>query len=165
MTVTRRGVLGIAAGAVLAACATKPLTPEERAAESARFLAENGRRAGWTTTASGLQYRVLRAMGEERARATAADTVQVHYEGRFPSGKVFDSSYERGEPAEFELQRVIDGWTEGVALMREGEMYEFAIPPALAYGARGAGEDVPPNQVLLFKVELLAIVATPAVEE
>jgi FKBP-type peptidyl-prolyl cis-trans isomerase len=159
MRLTRRSALaGVLA---LAACASKPLTPEERAAESARFLAANARRAGVTTTASGLQYRVMRAVQDDAARPTARDTVRVHYEGRLPDGEVFDSSYARGAPAAFELARVIDGWTEGLQLMRPGEMYEFFIPPALAYGERGAGGVIAPNQALVFKVELIEILPAP----
>lgn len=159
MRLTRRSAL---AGALaLAACASKPLTPEERAAESARFLAANARRAGVTTTASGLQYRVMRAVQGDAACPTASDTVRVHYEGRLPDGAVFDSSYERGAPAEFELARVIEGWSEGLQLMRPGEMYEFFIPPALAYGERGAGDVIAPNQALVFKVELIEVLSAP----
>ncbi|MBI1188200.1 MAG: FKBP-type peptidyl-prolyl cis-trans isomerase [Alphaproteobacteria bacterium] len=162
MQLTRRAAL---LGAVAAAaCASRSMTPEERAAESARFLAENAMRAGVTTTASGLQYRVLRAAATDAARPAAHDTVVVHYEGRLPDGAVFDSSYERGEPATFALARVIDVWTEGVALMRPGEMYEFFVPPALAYGARGAGGVIPPNQALVFKVELIAVLDAPKAE-
>lgn len=139
------------------ACASTPMTPEERAADSARWLARNGERAGVITTASGLQYRVVRSVGEDQPRPAPEDTVIVHYEGTFPRGGVFDSSYERNEPAEFPLNRVIRGWTEGVGLMRVGEEFELFIPPELAYGARGAGEDIPPNQALVFRVELLGI--------
>lgn len=158
-----RGLV-LLSGLLLAACATTPLTPEEIAVESRAYMTRNSLERGVVTTPSGLQYRVVRAVGAEQPRPQATDIVIVHYEGRFPSsgrfdkrGEVFDSSYERGEPAEFPLNRVIRGWTEGVGLMRLGEEYMLYIPPELAYGERGAGADIPPNQALVFKVELLGI--------
>ncbi|MGE0830068.1 MAG: FKBP-type peptidyl-prolyl cis-trans isomerase [Hyphomonadaceae bacterium] len=143
----------------LGACAARVLTPAEQAAASSAFLARNARAAGVRTTASGLQYRVLRTGALEAARPTALDVVIVHYEGRFPppGRRVFDSSYARNAPEEFPLGRVIAGWTEGLQLMRVGEIYEFFIPPDLAYGAEGAGADVPPNAALIFRVELLGL--------
>ena len=120
-----------------------------------KFIAENGRKAGVTTTASGLQYDVLRAGTGPRPAAT--DTVLVHYEGRLLDKKVFDSSYQRGQPAAFPLDQVIPGWTEGVQLMPVGSKYHFVVPPGLAYGARGAGGVIPPGAVLEFDIELLAI--------
>jgi hypothetical protein len=97
----------------------------------------------------------------EGAQPSATDTVKVHYRGTFIDGREFDSSYARNEPAEFPLNRVIKGWTEGVALMREGETYQFVIPADLAYGARWVGQDIPPNLVLKFQVELLAVNPAP----
>ena len=159
------------AATALAACATAPdeivvttndrpvySTPEAYAAGQAAYLAWNGARRGWTTTASGLQYRREGRAHPQGAQPTATSTVSVHYEGTFIDGRKFDSSYDRGEPAEFPLNRVIKGWTEGVALMRVGETFHFAIPADLAYGARWVGGDeIPPNSTLLFKVELLEV--------
>jgi FKBP-type peptidyl-prolyl cis-trans isomerase FkpA/FKBP-type peptidyl-prolyl cis-trans isomerase FklB len=88
---------------------------------------------------------------------TVTDTVLVHYEGRLADGTVFDSSYQRGQPAVFGVADVIPGWTEGLQLMRPGGKARFTIPPELGYGARGAGGVIPPNAVLVFDVELLAI--------
>lgn len=124
-------------------------------AEGEQFLAENSRREGVTVTASGLQYEVLKE-GSGR-RPTASDTVRCHYHGTLIDGTVFDSSYQRGEPAEFGLRQVIAGWTEGVPLMQEGAKYRFYIPYQLAYGERGAGGAIPPYAALIFDVELLKV--------
>jgi FKBP-type peptidyl-prolyl cis-trans isomerase FklB len=118
------------------------------------FLAENASKDDVTVTASGLQYRVLES--GTGASPAVTDTVQVHYEGRLINGEVFDSSIQRGEPVSFPLDGVIPGWSEGVQLMKPGAKYEFTIPAALAYGESGTGP-IPPNSVLVFEVELLAI--------
>lgn len=110
--------------------------------------------AEYTTTASGLQYRVI-TQGNG-ARPTAADTVTVHYRGTLADGTQFDSSYDRGQPATFPLNGVIAGWTEGLQLMPVGSTFEFIIPAELAYGAAGR-PGIPPNAVLTFVVELLGI--------
>ncbi|MCQ2065322.1 MAG: FKBP-type peptidyl-prolyl cis-trans isomerase [Bacteroidaceae bacterium] len=121
-----------------------------------KFLKENAGKAGVTVTASGLQYTVLKE-GTGR-RPTADNTVRCHYEGTLIDGTVFDSSYRRGEPAEFGLRQVIAGWTEGVQLMQEGAKYRFFIPYNLAYGERGAGSDIPPYAALIFDVELIKVI-------
>jgi FKBP-type peptidyl-prolyl cis-trans isomerase len=120
-----------------------------------KYLAENGKRDGVKTTASGLQYEVLTAGEGKSPKAT--DVVLVHYRGTTIDGKEFDSSYKRGEPIEFPLNRVIPGWTEGVQLMKEGAKYRFFIPSNLAYGPRGAGADIGPDETLIFDVELLKV--------
>lgn len=123
--------------------------------EGEKFLAENAKRDGIVVTKSGLQYEVLtEGTGKQ---PVAADTVRCHYEGRLLDGSVFDSSYRRGEPADFGLQQVIKGWTEGVQLMKEGAKYRFYIPYNLAYGERGAGADIPPYAALIFDVELVKV--------
>lgn len=119
------------------------------------FLAQNAEKEGVTTTESGLQYEVVTA--GEGASPTAVDTVKVHYEGTLLDGTVFDSSYQRGEPIEFPLNRVISGWTEGVQLMKEGGKYRFYIPSELAYGERATGK-ITPNSTLIFDVELLQVI-------
>ncbi len=120
-----------------------------------KFLAENAKREGVTTTASGLQYEVLtEAIGQ---KPVATDSVRCHYEGRLIDGTVFDSSYQRGEPTSFPLQGVIKGWTEGLQLMSLGSKFRFFIPYTLAYGAQGAGGAIPPYAALVFDVELLGI--------
>ena len=118
------------------------------------FLAENGKKSGVITTASGLQYEVL-TQGAS-TKPTPTDTVEVHYEGKLTDGTVFDSSISRGQPASFRLDQVIAGWTEGLQLMSVGSKYRFVIPAALAYGEMGAGT-IPPNAVLVFDVELLKV--------
>ena len=120
-----------------------------------KFLAENAKRDGVTTTASGLQYEVItEAIGQ---KPVATDSVRCHYEGRLIDGTVFDSSYQRGEPTSFPLQGVIKGWTEGLQLMSLGAKFRFFIPYTLAYGAQGAGGAIPPYAALVFDVELLGI--------
>ncbi len=119
------------------------------------FLAANARKEGVTVLPSGLQYLVL-SEGTGR-RPAATDSVKCHYEGTLIDGTVFDSSYRRGEPATFPLNGVIAGWTEGLQLMQEGAKYRFFIPYRLGYGARGAGQDIPPYAALVFDVELLEV--------
>jgi len=123
--------------------------------EGQDFLEKNKTREGVKTTASGLQYEVLTAGTGIKPKAT--DSVLVHYKGTLLSGKQFDSSYDRGEPISFPLNRVIAGWTEGVQLMPAGSKYKFFIPYQLAYGERGAGADIPPYSTLIFEVELLKV--------
>ena len=133
---------------------------ELKQAEEKQFLAQNGKRKGVQTTASGLQYEVLQKAKDKKAvRPAATDTVKVHYEGKLLDGTVFDSSYERGEPIEFPLNGVIKGWTEGLQLMQVGSKYRFYIPYSLGYGERGAGDAIPPYATLEFTVELLDVKA------
>ena len=124
-------------------------------ADGEKFLAENAKKAGVITTASGLQYEVLTEGTGKKPKAT--DKVRCHYEGRLIDGTVFDSSYQRNEPADFGLQQVIAGWTEGVQHMAEGAKYRFYIPYMLAYGEGGAGALIPPFSALIFDVELIKV--------
>ena len=128
---------------------------QQAIAEGKVFLEENARRPEVTQTKSGLQYEVLSEGSGRSPKAT--DTVRCHYEGRLLDGSVFDSSYQRGEPADFGLNQVIAGWTEGVQLMKEGAKYRFFIPYLLAYGERGAGSSIPPYSTLVFDVELIKV--------
>ncbi len=108
------------------------------------------------TTASGLKYQVMK-QGTGTVSPKATDTVKVHYHGTLLNGTVFDSSVERGESISFPLNRVIPGWTEGVQLMKVGDKFKFEIPPNLAYGESSPSPKIPPNSILVFEVELLAI--------
>ncbi|MBQ0019273.1 MAG: FKBP-type peptidyl-prolyl cis-trans isomerase [Bacteroidales bacterium] len=128
---------------------------QEAIAVGAAFLKENGEREGVTTTKSGLQYEVLTEGTGKSPKAS--DKVRCHYEGKLLDGSVFDSSYQRGEPADFGLNQVIAGWTEGVQLMKEGAKFRFFIPYLLAYGERGAGSSIPPYSTLIFDVELIKV--------
>ncbi len=127
----------------------------ENEAAGKAFLEENAKKDGVKTTASGLQYEVITEGTGKKPAAT--DTVKVHYEGKLIDGRVFDSSIRRGEPAEFPLNRVIAGWTEGLQLMSAGSKYRFVIPSGLAYGENGAGALIGPNSTLIFEVELLEV--------
>jgi FKBP-type peptidyl-prolyl cis-trans isomerase len=128
------------------------------AAEQEAFLATNAKKQGWTVSASGLQaHRIGKAAAKDAKQPTLQNVVKVHYEGKLINGTIFDSSFERKEPIEFPLFNVIKGWQEGVAMMRVGETWEFAIPSGIGYGPRGAPPDIPGGAVLLFKVELLDV--------
>lgn len=141
-------MLRVIMGAALAAACTATLAQNTAIDKAA---AEKGA----VKTDSGMVYRALKEGTGLQPKDT--DTVRVHYKGTLPDGTEFDSSYRRGEPTEFPLNRVIKCWTEGVQKMKVGGMAKLTCPPALAYGERGAGRAVPPNATLLFEVELLAI--------
>ncbi len=123
--------------------------------EGDAFLAANKNKPGVQTTASGLQYKVI-TMGKG-PKPTPTQTVTVHYKGTTINGNEFDSSIKRGQPAEFGVTQVIPGWVEGIQLMPVGSKFEFYIPSNLAYGDRGAGENIPPGSTLIFEVELLGV--------
>jgi len=155
----------------LAACATAPAprhaaapvtytgTPQEQWVQGQRaYEAWSAARPGWTTTASGLQHRRVKAAKAPAPRPTPDATVTIHYVGRFIDGREFDSSRARGEPATFPLPRLIKGWQEGVPMMRVGETWEFVIPSTIAYGERDR-PPIPPGSTLLFEIELIAIPA------
>ena len=124
--------------------------------KSAEFLIENKTKEGVVTLPSGLQYKIITAGSGEFPKAT--DKVRVHYTGTFIDGTVFDSSVDRNEPIVFGCNQVIAGWTEGLQLMQPGAKWMLYIPPALAYGEKGAGGVIGPNQALIFEVELIEIV-------
>lgn len=128
----------------------------ENKSKGEKFLADNKNKPGVTSTPSGLQYTVISE--GTGPKPTLSSTVKVHYTGKLIDGTTFDSSVDRGEPIEFPLNGVIKGWTEGVQLMSKGSKYKFFIPADLAYGDRGAGNAIGPNETLVFEVELIDIV-------
>ena len=132
---------------------------QKLAAENLRsgqqFLAENAKKAGVVTLPSGLQYQILKNGSGQSP--TARSKVTVSYEGRLIDGTIFDSSIARNQPVEFQASQVIQGWTEGLQLMKEGAKYRFFIPAKLAYGEIGSGDSIEPNSTLIFDIELLKI--------
>lgn len=136
---------------------------EENKAESQKALDAFASEEGVVVTESGLHYKIVKE--GEGAKPAEADTVEVNYEGKNLKGEVFDSSYERGETTTFPLNRVIKGWTEGIQLIGEGGEIELLIPAELAYGNRGAGEKIGPEEALRFKVELVSVKPVAKAEE
>jgi FKBP-type peptidyl-prolyl cis-trans isomerase FkpA len=134
--------------------------PKKNTEEGTAFLAKNKTAEGVITTASGLQYKVLRQGAGAKPNAT--DIVKVHYKGTLLNGETFDSSYDRNEPIDFPLNQVVPGWSEGVGLMSVGSKYQFWIPSDLAYGEMGSPPVIGPNATLVFEVELLDVAAAPA---
>lgn len=128
---------------------------EVNLAKEKEFLAANQKKSGVTTTASGLQYEIIKQGNGPKPKET--DIVKVDYEGKLIDGTVFDSSIARKQPATFPLNGVIPGWSEGLQLMNVGSKYKLYIPSALAYGENGAGDKIAPNSTLVFEVELLSI--------
>ena len=128
---------------------------EKNKAEGEKFLAENGKKEGVTALPSGLQYKVITPGSGKSPKLS--DSVTTHYKGTLIDGTEFDSSYKRGEPATFPVSGVIAGWTEALQLMKEGAKWQIFLPPALAYGDRGAGRDIGPNATLIFEVELISV--------
>jgi len=124
-------------------------------AEGEAFLSENKQKEGVKTLPSGLQYKVIKAGTGKVPKLT--DTVTAHYRGTLINGMEFDSSYKRGQPANFKVSGVIRGWTEALQLMQEGSKWQLFIPSNLAYGEQGAGRDIGPNATLIFEVELISI--------
>ena len=146
MTSPKIFILGLLVVLLVCACSLNP---------GYDFLAKNSEKEGVVLRPSGLQYRIIR----EGAGVSPGfrDRVTVNYRGTLIDGTEFDSSYKRGQPASFQLNRVIKGWTEGLALMKEGAKWELFIPPELAYGERGAGQLIGPDETLIFEVELLKV--------
>jgi len=128
---------------------------EKNAGEGEKFLAENAKKEGVVVLESGLQYKVIEEGSGESPKAT--DTVVTNYRGTLIDGTEFDSSYKRGEPAKFPVNRVIQGWTEALQLMKPGAKWELYVPSDLAYGASGAGGMIGPNATLIFEIELIGL--------
>lgn len=160
-----RKALILIAVVALAACAPgKPavkaqtVTPAEAQAVLDKAKAEPGAK----TTPSGLVYRIVRSGPADGLRPQLTDEVKVHYEGKFPDGKVFDSSYERGAPAAMPLRGLIDGWQEALQLMRPGDEWILTVPSELGYGPEGAGGgEIPGGAVLIFRIELIDVLPGP----
>ena len=127
----------------------------KRKALAEQFMQSNAEREGVNVTESGLQYEVLES--GDGASPSAQSTVVTHYHGTFVDGTVFDSSIERGQPAEFGVTQVIPGWTEALLMMSVGDKWRIACPPTLAYGEQGAGDSIPPNTALVFEIHLIEI--------
>lgn len=139
------------------ALAEREASAEVNKAAGVAFLAANGKKDGVVTLESGLQYKIITA--GTGAKPNLEAPVEVHYRGTTIDGEQFDSSYDRGQPAQFRLNQVISGWTEGLQLMTEGSKWELYIPSELAYGAGGSGPKIGPNSTLIFEVELLKATA------
>jgi FKBP-type peptidyl-prolyl cis-trans isomerase len=158
MIKARSVVLGCAVVVALAAChRAAPSAPDAGKA----FLAQNVHAGGVHVTASGLQYRILRSGPATGLRPKPADEVKVNYEGKLLDGEVFDSSYQRGTPVVMTVRALVPGWVEALQLMRPGDEWLLYVPPALGYGDKGAGP-IPPNSVLVFKLELIDIAPDPS---
>ena len=136
--------------------AERKLASEKNRKEGEAFLAANKKKPGVKTLASGLQYKVVKSGKGETPKAN--DTVSTHYKGTLINGKEFDSSYSRGSPAEFGVSGVIRGWTEALQKMKVGDKWILYVPSELAYGERGSAPDIGPNSVLIFEIELLAVI-------
>ena len=153
-------ILTLAAG-LLAGCGAKNdktamgTNVSVQSAAGDAFLAENAKKEGVKTTASGLQYKVIKSGTGESPKLT--DTVKVHYHGTLIDGTVFDSSVQRGQPVSFPVGGVIPGWVEALQLMKVGDKWQLFIPAKLAYGDQSPSPAIPPNSVLIFEVELLGI--------
>jgi FKBP-type peptidyl-prolyl cis-trans isomerase FklB len=130
---------------------------EENKKRSETFMNDNRNKEGVVTLTSGLQYKVLAKGQSSNPHPTPLDFVKIHYRGNFIDGKIFDSSYQRGQPHVFPLNRVIPGWTEVLQLMAVGDKWQVFIPAYLAYGEMGFGQEIGPNTALIFEIELLGI--------
>ena len=156
----RRALILIAAALALAACQPKA-KPADMAVESAAFMKKVATEPGVKLLPSGVAYKVVRSGPATGMKPTLADEVKVHYEGKLVSGRVFDSSYERGAPAAMPLEGLIPAWQEALVQMRPGDEWILYVPPEKGYGAEGAGEDIPPNSALIFRIELIDVLPAP----
>lgn len=166
----RRAFLASAAALALAAChrQTKATNTAQAKAESKpdprgqAYLEANAKKPGVKVLPSGLQYEIVTSGPASGQHPHAGDEVKVNYEGKLVDGTVFDSSYERGQPAAMPLEHLVPAWQEAIPLMRPGDIWILTVPPKLGYGAEGAGGGaIPPNAVLIFKVELIDFLPGP----
>lgn len=154
----RKALIGLAALATLAGC-SRP-SADSGAQDAAWFLAQNARQSGVETLPDGVQYRVDRTGSPDAVQPDSNDLVMVNYEGALTDGTVFDSSYEAGRPASFNVDAVIPGWQSALTHMRVGDQWTVWVPPAVGYGESGSGP-IPPNSVLVFRIELLNVAPVP----
>jgi peptidylprolyl isomerase/FKBP-type peptidyl-prolyl cis-trans isomerase FklB len=150
----------IVAALALAACHPKPSAKAE-ASQAQAFLAKNATKAGVHVLPDGLQYEVVSSGPATGERPKLGDEVKVNYEGKLVDGTVFDSTYERGEPAAMPLKHLIPAWEEALPMMRPGDTWMLYVPPKLGYGDKGAGGVIPPNAALIFKIELIDFLPAP----
>jgi len=163
----KRTLILLAAALALTACQPKggkdaagPAAPTEQSAASKAFMAKTAKEEGVKVLASGLAYKIVRSGPETGLKPQLNDEVKVHYEGKLEDGTVFDSSYERGQPAAMPLKGLIPGWQEALQLMRPGDEWILYVPSNLGYGEDGAGQ-IPPGSPLIFKIELIDVLAGP----
>jgi FKBP-type peptidyl-prolyl cis-trans isomerase len=161
----RAGLIAFALAAALVACGPKAKTADTGPVQSnltaaKAFMDKNGKEPGVKTTASGLQFKIVRSGPATGLRPQKSDLIKVHYEGKLLNGEVFDSSYDRGAPAAMPLEHLIPGWMEALPLMRPGDEWILYVPPQLGYGAEGQGQ-IPPNSALIFRIELIDLLPAP----
>lgn len=150
----------IAAGVALTLSACGPSKKQQESLAAAQaFLAQNAKQPGVVTLPDGLQYKVVRSGPATGAKPRPIDEVKVHYEGKLTTGEIFDSSYERGQPASFPLQGLVPAWKEALVMMRPGDEWTLYVPPALGYGAQDKGP-IPGNSVMIFRIELIDVLPT-----
>ena len=156
----KRTLVILAAALALSACGTDKKAAAENLTAAKTFMAANAKAEGVKTLPSGVQYKIVKSGPADGMRPQEMDEVKVHYEGKLTDGTVFDSSYERGVPAAFPLRGLIPAWVEALQLMRPGDEWVLYVPPEQGYGEDGAG-DIPPNSVLVFRIELLGVLPGP----
>lgn len=160
---TRRILIALTAALALAACNRgETAAPEAAKKEAAAFIAKTAAEPGVQKLPSGVLYKVVRSGPEGGMKPQLTDEVKVHYEGKLPNGRVFDSSYERGAPAAMPLKGLIPAWQEALPMMRPGDEWILYVPPELGYGEEGAGGgEIPPNAALTFRIELIDVLPGP----
>ena len=163
----RRGFVVLAAALALAACAPKkqaaegpPGAPEPQSEQSKAYMAKAAKEMGVVVLPSGLAYKVVRSGPPTGLKPQKGDEVKVHYEGKLEDGTVFDSSYERGQPAAMPLDKLVPGWMEALPMMRAGDEWMLYVPSNLGYGAEGQGP-IPPGAPLIFRIELIDVLPGP----
>ena len=156
-----RLMIALGLALMLAGCGHANAGGDNLAAGQA-YLAANAKAPGVITLPDGLQYKIVHSGPETGQKPSAEDEVRVNYEGKLLNGKVFDSSFARGQPANFGVSGLIPGWTEALQLMRPGDEWILYVPAKLAYGEEGAGNDIPPNSTLVFRIQLLGVLSKGA---